>query len=39
MGVLTIIALLFGVYIRAPEFWKLPYELESIFWIVGWASI
>ena len=25
MGVLTVRALLFGVYIRAPDVWKLPF--------------
>ena len=29
VGVLTIRALLFGVSIRAPDFWKLPYSLNQ----------
>ena len=28
MGVLSIRALLFGVYLGAPDFWKLPYIPE-----------
>ena len=36
VGIPVTIALPFGVYIRAPDFWKLPYELrEVILWIVG----
>ena len=27
-------ALLFGLYDRAPDFWKRPCELQSILWIV-----
>ena len=30
MGALRITALLFGVCIKAPEFWKLPFEGSSL---------
>ena len=34
MGILRIRALLFGVYDRAPDFWKLPkaYVSQAIWW-------
>ena len=29
MGALVIRALIFGVYVRAPDFWKLPYAEQG----------
>ena len=39
MDVLITRALLLRVNIRAPDFWKLPYEKQSILWIRGGEGI
>ena len=37
MGVLIRRTLLFGVYIRAPDFWKLPHSNEYDRNLTTWA--
>ena len=38
MGVLVLRAVLFGIYIRAPEVWELPHELRSELLVVKASS-